>query len=76
MRHPLPLGSRMVRLLGRGWTGVVLVVKELGFLNVRSVEALPMAQTVPWDEDQHPLPKHNPLGNQAQYVIYLIFQLN
>jgi hypothetical protein len=47
--------------LGRGWTGVlVLVVKELGFLHVRSVVALPMAETVPWDEDQHPLPKSNP----------------
>jgi hypothetical protein len=36
-------------------TSVILVVKELGFLNVRSrsVEALPMAQTVPLDEDQH-----------------------
>ncbi len=34
-------------------TSVILVVKELGCLNVRSVEALPMAQTVPLDEDQH-----------------------
>jgi hypothetical protein len=48
-----------VGLKGRGWTGVLLVVKELGFLNVRSVVALPMAQTVRWDEDQHTLPKSN-----------------
>ncbi len=33
-------------------------MEELGFLNVRSVVALPMAQTVtvPLDEDQHTLP--------------------
>ncbi len=35
------------------WTGVILVVKELGFLNVRSVEALHMAQNVRLDEDQY-----------------------
>jgi hypothetical protein len=35
---------------------VTLVVKELGFLNVRSVEALDMAQNVPLDGDQHTLP--------------------
>ncbi len=37
-------------------TGVILVVKELGFLNVRSVVTLPMAQYVPCNEDQHTLP--------------------
>jgi hypothetical protein len=40
-------------------TGVIPLVKELGFLNVRPVVALPMAQTVPCNEDQHPLPKSN-----------------
>jgi hypothetical protein len=50
------------RVHGRG---VLLVVKELGFLNVRSVEALPMAQTVPCNEDQHPLPKFNLLNSRA-----------
>ncbi len=45
--------------LGRVCRGAVLVVKELGFLNVRSVVALPMMaqQTVPCNEDQDPLPK-------------------
>ncbi len=54
--------------LGRGWTGVVLaVVKELGFPNVRSVVALPSAQTVPSNEHQHqhPLPKSNPMSTQS-----------
>ncbi len=36
--------------------GVILVVKELGFLNVRSVVALHMAQYVPCNEDQHTPP--------------------
>ncbi len=45
--------------LGRVCSGLVLVVKELGFLNVRSVVALTMAQTVPSNEDHHPLPKPN-----------------
>jgi hypothetical protein len=54
--------------LGRGCSrGVILilVVKELGFLNVRSGVALPMAEYmyyvyyVPCTEDQHPLPKSN-----------------
>ncbi len=48
-----------------GW--VLLVVQELGFLNVRSVVALPMAEYVPWDEDQHPLPKSNPIS----YLMFL-----
>jgi hypothetical protein len=50
--------------IGWGWTKaecarctvVILVVKELGFLNLRSVEALHMAHYVPLDEDQHTLP--------------------
>ncbi len=37
-----------------------LVVKELGFLNVRSGVALPSAETVPCNDDQHTLPKSNP----------------
>ena len=45
--------------LGRGCTGVILAVKELGSLNVRSVVALYVAQYVPRNEDQHPLPKSN-----------------
>ncbi len=41
-------------------TGIILEVKELGFLNVRSVEALHVAQTVPCNEDQRALPYINP----------------
>ncbi len=48
-------------------TGVLLVVKELGFLNMRSGEALHMAEYVPLDEDQHTLPYFDPrLGHRHQ----------
>jgi hypothetical protein len=40
-------------------TGVIIVVKELGFLNVRSIEALHLAEYVPLNEDQHTLPYLN-----------------
>jgi hypothetical protein len=45
-----------VRLKGRVCTVVILVVKELDFLNVRSVQELHVAEYVPLDEDQHTLP--------------------
>ncbi len=58
---------------GRVCTGVVLVVKELGFLNVRSVEALHVAQTVPCNEDQHTLPQSNPqlYAERTSALMYL-----
>ncbi len=43
------------RQSGQG-TGVILVVKELGFLNESSVEALYLGQYVPLDAHEHTLP--------------------
>jgi hypothetical protein len=43
-------------LLPEWRASVILVVKELYFMNVRSVEALHMAEYVPSNEDPHTLP--------------------
>ncbi len=51
-------------------TGVILVVRELVFLNVRSVEALHMAQYVPLDEDQHTLPYFARLGGSKSFFVH------
>ncbi len=39
---------------------------------MRSVEALPMAQTVPLDEDQHPLPYFDRFGYWSYSSLYML----